>query len=84
MENIGKIAYDAYREKAGGRSLVTDDVLPFWEDLTPAVRDAWDAAAEAVSLFVGGPSVFQRDELAEAQGEFVLGESIVGGKDKLS
>jgi hypothetical protein len=73
MENIGKIGYDAYREHSGGVSLVSGEPLPFWDDQSPEIRAAWDAAALAVSDFVGGPSVFQRDELAEAEGESKLG-----------
>lgn len=84
MINLGKIAYDRYREKAGGRSLVTDDPLPFWDDLTQPVRDAWDAAGMAVAEFVGAPSFWTRDELAAAEGEStVLGETKLG-EGKLS
>jgi len=62
MIDMGKIAYDVYREKAGGRSLVTDDPLPYWHDLSPRVRACWDAAALAVAEFVGSPSTWRREE----------------------
>lgn len=79
MVNLGKIAYDRYREKAGGRSLVSDDPLPFWDDLGQPVRDAWDAAALAVAEFVGAPSYWTRDHLREAEGEStILGETRLG------
>jgi hypothetical protein len=45
---FGQIAYEAYCEAAGGRSLVSGDPLPAWADLPGPIQDAWDAAAAAV------------------------------------
>ena len=44
----GQIAYDAYSEKAGGRSIVSGVKLPTWNGLSPAIKEAWEAAATAV------------------------------------
>ncbi len=44
----GEVAYNAYREAAGGRSLATGDPLPDFEDLPATIRRAWQAAADAV------------------------------------
>jgi len=43
-----KLGYEAYSEYTGGRSAVTGDPLPQWHDLTPAIRNAWFAAASAI------------------------------------
>jgi hypothetical protein len=47
-ESFGRLAYDAYARKAGGRSLVSGDRLPPWDDLDQKIKDAWLAAASAV------------------------------------
>ncbi len=46
VDDLGKIAYDAYRE---AKSLVTGDELPEWEQLSALVKAAWSAAANAVA-----------------------------------
>ena len=53
METPGRVAYEAYRDTAGGVSLATGDPLPDFEDLRAPVRAAWEAAAEAVCLRYG-------------------------------
>lgn len=45
---FGKIAYDAYKDKASGVSLISGATLPEWEDLNGSIQEAWDAAANAV------------------------------------
>lgn len=45
---LGKVAYEAYLEVSGGRSLVTGVTLPTWEDQYHDVRNAWDYVADAV------------------------------------
>lgn len=45
---FGKIAYDAYREKASGVSLISGAMLPDWDDLNGSIQEAWTAAANAV------------------------------------
>jgi hypothetical protein len=47
-EGTGRIAYEAYAEFTGGRSLVTGADLPTWPDLPEAIRLAWTAAAAKV------------------------------------
>ncbi len=47
MNDLAKIAYEAYRESCGGRS-IRGEALPEWEDQTPEIRSHWDAAAQAV------------------------------------
>lgn len=44
----GQIAYDAYKERAQGRSLVSGKPLPEWERQSGWIKDAWEAAAQAV------------------------------------
>lgn len=45
--DLGRLAYHAYGDHA---SWTTFDgrPMPLWDDLTDAVREHWDAAAEAV------------------------------------
>ena len=43
-ETPGRVAYDAYRDAAGGRSLVTGDPLPSFDELPAQIRAAWEAA----------------------------------------
>jgi hypothetical protein len=46
--NHGKIAYEAYVNKTGGKSLVSGDALPAWEVLSKNIQEAWDVASLAV------------------------------------
>lgn len=48
----GRCAYEAYSVSAGGKSLVTGDPLPAWDELPAPVRAAWIAAALAVASVV--------------------------------
>lgn len=47
MVNFGKVAYDAYCASSGGVSLVSGAKLPLWDDLSPQIKSAWEAAALA-------------------------------------
>jgi hypothetical protein len=47
--DLGQVAYEAYCEKTGGRSAVTGEPLPTWEDQAPEIRAAWTTAGEAVA-----------------------------------
>ncbi len=40
-------AYEAYRARAGGRSLATGQRIPPWEELAPQMQEAWKVAAGA-------------------------------------
>lgn len=55
MEDLAKVAYEAYCRSTGGRSAVTGEPLPAWEDVTREVRDAWDAASQAVAAALLDP-----------------------------
>lgn len=48
MKTYGQIAYDAYFEHSGGRSLVSGAPLPTWAAQNPKIADAWEASAQAV------------------------------------
>lgn len=44
----GEVAYRAYCKFSNGKSLVTREQLPTWDQLSNIIREAWDAAAAAV------------------------------------
>ena len=48
LEMTGKVAYDAYRNHTGGKSLVSGKPIPIWEELSPEICAAWCSAATAV------------------------------------
>lgn len=48
MSDLGKIAYEAYCEASGGKSLINNADLPTWEEQRPEISEAWTAAAQAV------------------------------------
>ncbi|MCL4851804.1 MAG: hypothetical protein KJZ78_10530 [Bryobacteraceae bacterium] len=48
-----QIAYEAYFERAGGKSLATGQSLPYWDALPVEIKEAWEAAATAVVKSVG-------------------------------
>lgn len=45
----GRRAYEGYLAKASGRSLISGDKLPGWDDLGDEVQAAWEAAGESVT-----------------------------------
>ena len=47
-EAAGRQAYEAYRDQTGGISLTTGGPIPMWPDLSPVIKAAWGAAAEAL------------------------------------
>jgi hypothetical protein len=53
-KTYGQIAYEAYCEKTGWKSLVSGDQLPPFNKLVPAIQEAWAAAANAVVNAVTG------------------------------
>ena len=69
----GRAAYEAYRAASGGRSLVSGDPLPGWDDLRPDIRKAWDAAAIAavdhVAAKVWPGLTGERDQLRDQLAE---------------
>lgn len=52
MIELGKVAYDAYG-KARGWVVFNGDPMPAWEEQSPELREAWDAAAQAVAAEYG-------------------------------
>ena len=48
LRTYGHIAYEAYREKSNGKSLVSGDEIPEWVSLQDDVKRAWNAAGNAV------------------------------------
>lgn len=48
MRSYGQLAYEAYCESTGWRSVATQEPLPTWQDLLPAAQSAWESAAQAV------------------------------------
>lgn len=53
MKTLGQIAYEAYIESTGGKSLITGDTLPPYEQLNTDVQKAWEYAADAIAASVG-------------------------------
>ena len=50
MRPLGQIAYEAYCEATGWKSLVSGADLPQWDALKQEIKDAWGQAAQAVAL----------------------------------
>jgi hypothetical protein len=50
--SIGQVAYEAYRDRSDGVSLVSGERLPDWDGLSPVIAEAWEAAAAAVARTV--------------------------------
>lgn len=48
MKSPGQIAYEGYCKASDGKSLISGAILPEWDELTPEIKGAWEAAAEAV------------------------------------
>lgn len=55
MENksLGEVGYEAYRQSSGGKSLISGQDIPSFENLKPEIQKAWQAAGEAVAAAVG-------------------------------
>jgi hypothetical protein len=47
--NYGKIAYEAYCTHTGWKSLISGQQLPPWDKLDPKIREAWEAAGQAIA-----------------------------------
>ena len=47
QKSWGQIAYEAYTEHCGGKSIRGED-LPSWQDQDPAIQEHWKAAGLAV------------------------------------
>lgn len=53
MQSLGMVAYEAYFAQSGGKSLVSGTSLPSWDGLNEKIKQAWEAAAQAVAYRVG-------------------------------
>lgn len=53
---LGQVAYDGYRERSRGVSLISGQELPTWDDQDDDVRSAWCAAAAAVQNALPAPA----------------------------
>lgn len=46
--HFGRIAYEAYSHSTGGKSAITGDELPVFDETPERVQNAWMAAAKAI------------------------------------
>ncbi len=49
----GKVAYEAYRKFSDGKSLISGQTLPLWEEQSPQIQNAWKAAGLEVMKCIG-------------------------------
>ena len=47
-KTLGQVNYEGYCDRSDGASLVSGQQLPDWDDLSPVIAEAWEAAAQAV------------------------------------
>ena len=52
MGDIGKIAYDAYKEMIDNMHPITEIELASWDNLSVEIQEAWNAAARKVLEFM--------------------------------
>jgi hypothetical protein len=45
---LAQAGYEAYVTRAGGKSLISGEQLPGWVGLPAEIREAWEAATEAI------------------------------------
>lgn len=50
-QSLGEIAYNAYCEAVGYKS-VRGETLPIWEDQSERLQEAWERAGEAVAEYL--------------------------------
>ena len=48
MKSLGRACYEGYYDHTGGVSIVSGERLPQWDQLSDAIKAAWEAAALAV------------------------------------
>jgi hypothetical protein len=48
MNDLGRIAYEAYFKATAGKNFAEQVILPSWDELGPQRQKAWSAAAQAV------------------------------------
>lgn len=47
-KRLARAAYEGYIKQSGGKSLVTGDPLPPFDQLKPEIQEAWASAAGAI------------------------------------
>lgn len=52
MKSLGQVAYEAYCQKTGWKSLATGADLPKWDKLKLDIQEAWEASAVAVVIAI--------------------------------
>lgn len=52
QDALGRAAYNAYCASVGGRSAISGDRLPTWDEQREDIRVAWRRAADAVRACV--------------------------------
>jgi anti-sigma28 factor (negative regulator of flagellin synthesis) len=57
--NLAKVAYEAYSNHTGWKSLVSGQSLPQWEALSLSIQQAWEAAASGVVVEVSKSGLAQ-------------------------
>lgn len=50
MSSAGQVNYEGYWDDCGGKSPVSGDPLPLWDDQDPRIQQAWEAGAKQVEL----------------------------------
>ena len=74
-----RAAYEAYRDKSGGKSLVTGEALPWFDDLKPDIQDAWRVAAQAARQ---APSELEVG--ADGRSVYTLRKTIARGSETIT
>lgn len=54
VPSLGQVAYEAYIDYSGGKSLVTGEMLPSWADQELTRQQAWQFAAQKVARHIAG------------------------------
>jgi len=49
---MAQVGYESYADYTGGKSAVTGDTLPTWDELPGGVKNAWFAAADDMAKFL--------------------------------
>lgn len=52
QKTLGQVAYEAYCEHTGWKSIRSGEELLQWADQSDAIKEAWEVSADAVSLEV--------------------------------
>lgn len=65
-KNLGQLAYEAYCDHTGWKSLVSGCKLPSWDLLGDGIKAAWEVSASRVREYItGSPSVDEKQSEVE-------------------